>query len=1636
MRKKITLLICCMAIGMLCNMTAWGQQYSWTSGTPHTDNTAFDNNYGPGETGTITNDALSAPTSWGTQGRLTIGNTSNVMRHWWHTTSWVRYTGSYSTCGYTQLIERWSNYFTVGGSSPTYPISHDGTAYSVSASPTYTTTTVITIDGSTTRPNQNNPLAYEHLLFLDNPWYYRNITLTATSGSGGSCSSGLNTYTWGTQSWTLTSSGLQHVGTSAGYVNGQFIITAGSHVQLGTVNETTHQASNGTISSSMTASLNSSTLTLPGSGTRYSLMVAGFFNAASITTKTNLTTLAPDATLGIYTGINEAVATNPAGGTILIGPNTSGQQHITIHPATTPNASGFRTAATTNTYLGYRTPNAGTVNLGNYAGDGMTVTNAGTMFSNVGTSDMHIYNHACSKLEFITSSLSLTIGGTGNLFIDSYDTIYFNTGSNPSFTNSVAQKLSVSGGVVRFNAPLSYTGSNTGNMYMHAYTTSSSITDTYLIARSTAARAMTFISGATAAYCGVGDLVTTVNATVTVGNSGGNASSLYSWHADRDIKTGSTVTFTNSNNGSTQWFAGRDIITNTDCNPATGNGAVLFNTTAAAGNVLWEAIRNIHTKGKVDFNYASGATGNLSLISVNGDIINERAVNIEVNDPLNTVLFSAEDPTLTNGNIHIYDSINIQRKHGTGTGYTNIFAQRDITTAMVTFESQSTTGDETNIISHLGDIWLGHNSNNNPSILCLNPVASPTSYNLNYFKYTIPVATAGKLTVQAGYNDLNASSVPDGGGNIYFTRIEEKLSAGSLYDTEFSIPFSNRYYCSNASHNSRSDYEMSGIIGGVHRCAVLPSLLLSQCDTVGLNYEGYDGELLFDAGTRGNIIINNGARLDFQQGNGHAKFLTQGGDIDMRYPFEAVNMQGNLLFYANSLLPNKHDVACGCDEERNNIYMQDFWYTPSAANGGSVFFGADNNIKLQYGGLKNIDHWKDPFWSGDAGYPCGTKFHCDADTSENQAQPLILDYSNNTSGGVGIVASDMIDIYKQMIYTGGANNLLGMSAVPYGDGRLHGEMVAGYGLYIKTQGNKKNWNINPFDILDQCEPKCPPDECGNTYLHSVVRLTFHDDARIRPENSRAYIGSPVFETFGNLELNTHQNSTNRTSLRVQTDSLIVHDSLIIEGTKLQLDTWSSLPRNMPVVKLGHHRFTPPVAEDAGYCADCYRHVPVTGERALHTALDTVVVTFREGASIERLHTLVADHAVLTFLTDSFDNNPGNPTIDATFYTDIFKVRNQVEMWGNSSRTHSGHFELISELQMNSKNYPGVFARHLHMEPIAPDCKKSNRTSDLWLTDRALDVISSTTFGGFGTLHADVHVETQAKIAPGYASLGVRGNCYEQVSGTLKMNDLRLDKGAELHFSIGNQKGFDDWETDILEVDSLSLDGNVFINIEVRCNQKYNPGCYPIILYKSVGEENLNNLHLATLKLGEYQLSLDFEMDPGVIYLCVGEPAIPSIQRQIFMPNPPAGVSIYPVPGVHYIPWGNTFNFTLAFTDYIYEVWTNRLMEDGTNEILDGILNANGEYEYSIPFIKTQPLYIYIGPNIVSNEFFDKDALVWSYGHTLYFNVPQEDIASIYSITGMLVKRVEVPEGGTSVPMQRGVFIVTLKDGSVHKVIIR
>ena len=610
------------------------------------------------------------------------------------------------------------------------------------------------------------------------------------------------------------------------------------------------------------------------------------------------------------------------------------------------------------------------------------------------------------------------------------------------------------------------------------------------------------------------------------------------------------------------------------------NGVDYAPLTQGTGPLRIQALSNVEFRK--DETWTTGTTGknnNLLILSDAGNVISQK-ITYDGGNAGNVaeglLTFWAEDhngrPGLTfgancspnnasnrnsrRGNIYMNDNVDIKRLNNAGTTETNVIAANNVRTATFKFESDNQDKNTTNIISRKGDLYLGYSLD--APRHSGSPASTGYTFNQNIFDYKVnDPANKGVLNIKAGYDDAQAEMTKAQGmegGNIYFTQIKTNMVQHGEYPTNITIPYSSEYICGGTIYNKESlhnrkdsyqAYEHSGIIGGVGACGEdhdwghYGGLLMDARTPTdkfvqkSLIYKGNNADLTVDAGRRGNIIMNTGASLDFDGDKGNAIFRTRDGDIDMRDKTDVTRMNGNLLFLAQ--LENLGDFSkigvCGCDEERNNVYLQDF-ELQAAGDNGSVFIGADNNIKLNYGGLTNIGTRQDPFlskayeekdgrvlkvgrgYNPNAADHCGTYFHCDLDSVENRARKLELFFNNASSGGFAAVASDMIDVYKDLIYKGGTGS--GMGSVP-GTGTLHGESVSGYGLFMKTQGNKKNWTANVFRNIPKCPTDCSPTGCGGDgeeatgFLHNTVRMTFHGEARFYAENQRVLLESPVIQ---------------------------------------------------------------------------------------------------------------------------------------------------------------------------------------------------------------------------------------------------------------------------------------------------------------------------------------------------------------------------------------------------------------------------------------------------------------------------------------------------------------------------------------------
>jgi len=138
---------------------------------------------------------------------------------------------------------------------------------------------------------------------------------------------------------------------------------------------------------------------------------------------------------------------------------------------------------------------------------------------------------------------------------------------------------------------------------------------------------------------------------------------------------------------------------------------------------------------------------------------------------------------------------------------------------------------------------------------------------------------------------------------------------------------------------------------------------------------------------------------------------------------------------------------------------------------------------------------------------------------------------------------------------------------------------------------------------------------------------------------------------------------------------------------------------------------------------------------------------------------------------------------------------------------------------------------------------------------------------------------------------------------------------------------------------------------------------------------------------------------------------------------------------HYVNNHQSFSFTATYASKTpLEVWatgfySNNKVKLPAKQVGDGI------FEYTISMVM-EPWDItfgdidpYIGNAVI------RDDRVWSYKNILYVNVSSEDIVSIYNMTGVLYQKIEIPAGLKKLILDRGVYVVTLKDGSVHRIII-
>jgi len=878
----------------------------------------------------------------------------------------------------------------------------------------------------------------------------------------------------------------------------------------------------------------------------------------------------------------------------------------------------------------------------------------------------------------------------------------------------------------------------------------------------------------------------------------------------------------------------------------------------------------------------------------------------------------------------------------------------------------------------------------------------------------------------------------------------------------------------------------------------------------------------------GNIMMK-GASLDFQDGTGNATFRTREGYIDTYDAFTADNMEGHLLKYAA--------MTDGISENQwGDVSERDFRYTPTRRS-GSVFFGADDNIMLNYGysnnteaayggrGAYNIATATTPLTNGfnpyystsympnignrsvfdinmngyfwyhnepwSYTYSNGSNLHrlyrgCKIDgrcspftgvcvTSNNGARDLIFDFEKDPtgndvlSGGLATVAANYIDVFTKFEYKGGTGS--GLHSVP-GLSALHGENVQGYGLFMKSQ----------FTGVPTEKRRATCEGCEEQSVFSIegqsseatyewTYIGFHDDARIHTHNQKSLVEAPVVEFFGHAELDAASNHGGNTDLTVKADSLIFHDSVVFNGINLTLLPYTTgaqrqndmrygvindkgesakyygmygpaiqmADRNTPVLEIGYQRCTPPL--EVGHAAPNRRSL--AGLERTPTVGGDVIVSFKNGFELPIYNTVVANHARISFITDSLDSQRGGEFVDSYIRCDLLRIRNKVEFYtspGLDAKNRTGKLELVPYESIESVDFSGMYPHHLHMEP----------GSELSLPgENSLTVEPTTTIGGYGTMHEDIHVVAEGILAPGYASL-MESDCQTpHRQGTLTIHNLRLEKDAIFRVSLGNKNlmtnpnGTQYWATltDKLVVeDTIEIFGR--IPVIVLPEEDYlREGCYTIIEYGDtlgLTSDYVKNLYLPEGRFRDYFFALDFS-ERGKVKICVSTSIDPGIQRFIQIPLVD-GVTTIPAAGTHYGRSDMNFTFRASFSKDVLAVKAQGYITNNWSDLDEMRLQLDEKwFLYTIPRV-LEPYVVYIGPELTNYPYVGNVPLdgkkIWTYKNTLYINVDIEDIVSIYNLTGILYKKLEIQAGLNKFTLDAGIYVVTLKDGTRHKIIIK
>lgn len=587
--------------------------------------TSPDNNFGPGETGTITPRGVNIGW-WGTtvpwanlgNGRVTVGNTNNIVVN----AANVASVGSSSTHRYSSCcgwIGGGSTNLVAPASGPSVPdgtgVRHIGSSVPATV---YSSPTHITVNAGS---SSASPWQLECFQFLDNPWsyYYYTLEQNVNACSDGCTHGGMhpcNDYErWNEVRYSVSNR------TQGGYVPGIITLLAGGHVRLTGI----------TAGYSVGAGAHTNshaTLNLPA--TYYTLMNDKDFDAASIVNSSNGTInwgtaggaeLGTDAVLGIQGNFvhnnQSAIKTSATGGTILMGSGTTGQDQITITAPTGGNTNPYGFSGRGDkVYTGVCIPKQGTGNVGNYGNNNITVETAMHLPTTMAAGKLQIFN-TMGDVDF-KNKIPAT-GADGNVLLMAKGTFKMNSASTHTITMADGH-TSLMGGVVELEKDETVTLGGAGNYNVFGFDAAGNtpsfgpLTWTYCgqpsyswcrtekyeriphVGPDITYTLQGAITGQAYAgdctplnFTGGGHIQSKENSTVKVNNSG-----YARWQAMGDITTGNGKQLNwevgTSSTGTASWLAKGNITL------GTGNTTNWKSTTSSTGDRLfWNAGGNITT---------------------------------------------------------------------------------------------------------------------------------------------------------------------------------------------------------------------------------------------------------------------------------------------------------------------------------------------------------------------------------------------------------------------------------------------------------------------------------------------------------------------------------------------------------------------------------------------------------------------------------------------------------------------------------------------------------------------------------------------------------------------------------------------------------------------------------------------------------------------------------------------------------------------------------------------------------------------------------------------------------------------------------------------------------------------------------